>query len=454
MKLNSKLYEIKFAKERQEKEVNKICHELNLLRGDMLVKIDTVKAKIQKSETKYYEMLKSPFFKLQLENDRKEETTKELKKINKTNTTTTQTKEKEINISNNQTLSTTNKENNANKENKDNIVKKALSKEANNTDIINKDTNPTSDNKDNDVEKKEEIRLIDQINYHRQKQEDYINECYEEIEDIKYFYNKKIKNKTGDYDSKKAKANELDSEINILKTELHKFSQEQISYYLHLLLQGYDVRSEGLVWIVKRLIELNTPLDVSLFPKYLDTNQIEYIINLAYSQIEATQLKIVLKALKERQKHMRDFEIDSNMRTTYGSSFYNQTNQTGFFVLNEEINNNNHHLNTITHNDNKTRESGFANLNSFPNLSKDVRSMSQSIGEINHTSNIVINEIKKKLNLRNRRLREQIVSIYENMNQRHHQNDYTRNNLFIEENQQHEDVLVSNNNLMNLNFYR
>lgn len=346
MKLNAKLYEKKIQKEKLEKEVNKVCHDLNLLRGDMLVKVDSIKTRIKSSENSYNQILSSPFLQITEMDD-----------------------------------------------------------------------------------KVEQMRRVEQVNYHKEKHEKFSNECMEEIKDIEHFYNKKVKVKNDEYIKRKNTVNELEKEIIMLKAELQRLSKEQKIYYQHLLIQGYDVRTEGIVWIVRRLIELNQVLEVSMFPKFMDISQIEYVINLAYSQIEATQLKIILKALKSRQKNMRDIDIESAMMTSYGSSFFNNTNSTGFMMINEE-----HLLGNDVDNIKSNAESKFGSINIPVKIDK-------INPEENPTSNIITKEIEKKLQIRNKRLREELVKIYEKVNKRTGNSGYA-NKIFSNENIQNEDVMV------------
>ena len=104
------------------------------------------------------------------------------------------------------------------------------------------------------------------------------------------------------------KRNILIEKLEILKNELlfmkiaHIYlTKEQRNYYLDLLNKGYDIRKDGLVWIVKRLLEIQTKLEYHHFPKYLDKDQADYIIELANINLEEAQLKIVIDVLQKKQ---------------------------------------------------------------------------------------------------------------------------------------------------------
>jgi hypothetical protein len=103
----------------------------------------------------------------------------------------------------------------------------------------------------------------------------------------------------------KKEINDTQQQLQTLKFTLNFLLKDQRNYYLDILKKGIDVRSEGLCWVVKKLIELNSHLDHSMFPKNLDHEQIDYILTLSYKHVEIQQLKGILKVLKEKQKSMR-----------------------------------------------------------------------------------------------------------------------------------------------------
>jgi len=132
------------------------------------------------------------------------------------------------------------------------------------------------------------------------------------VEDI----NKEIKN----YDDKFAliqkdldsllkissdKIDELTISTRQLKYIFKELNNQQTQYYLNILKKGTDTRTEGLSWVVKRLMELNIPIDNSIFPGYLDQEQIDYIIQISKLGFECAQLKQILEALRNRQSGVK-----------------------------------------------------------------------------------------------------------------------------------------------------
>ena len=101
----------------------------------------------------------------------------------------------------------------------------------------------------------------------------------------------------------------VEEELNIINNELNYYKQvneelirEHRTYYMNILKKGKDYRKEGLVWVVKNLLELQIHLEYQHFPKYLTHEQIDYLINLANLLLEQSELIIIIKVLKKKQK--------------------------------------------------------------------------------------------------------------------------------------------------------
>jgi hypothetical protein len=120
---------------------------------------------------------------------------------------------------------------------------------------------------------------------------------------------KKLKD---EYIEKLKKINEekdiLENDIKIINNELGYYKhvndellREYKSYYMDILKKGVDIRKDGLLWVVKNLIELQINLEYQHFPKYLTHEQINYLKNLAFISLEENELKIIISVLKKRQ---------------------------------------------------------------------------------------------------------------------------------------------------------
>ena len=96
----------------------------------------------------------------------------------------------------------------------------------------------------------------------------------------------------------------VSKEEELLKFIYHFIIKEQRCYYYKILKKGYDVRDEGLVWVVKHLLELNSNIDYHHFPKFLDNQQIEYLIIQAKLHVEESIILMIFQGMNNRQvKH-------------------------------------------------------------------------------------------------------------------------------------------------------
>ena len=110
----------------------------------------------------------------------------------------------------------------------------------------------------------------------------------------------------------------LENDINIINNELEYYKhvndellREYKTYYMDILKKGVDIRRDGLLWVVKNLIELQINLEYHHFPKYLTHEQIDYLKNLAYLILEENELKIIISVLKKKQSNQR---INDNIK--------------------------------------------------------------------------------------------------------------------------------------------
>ena len=112
---------------------------------------------------------------------------------------------------------------------------------------------------------------------------------------------------------------DMEEQIEIINNELNYYKQvneelirEHRTYYMGMLKKGVDYRKEGLVWIVKNLLELQIHLEYQHFPKYLTHEHIDYLIKLANLLLEQSELVIIIKVLRKKQTTMY---MDENIQT-------------------------------------------------------------------------------------------------------------------------------------------
>ena len=137
------------------------------------------------------------------------------------------------------------------------------------------------------------------------------------------------------------KLSELAKENNKLKIIYKELSYKETQYYLSILKTGTDTRADGLSWIIKRLMELNIPINYSIFPKFLDKDEINYLIKLAKLELEKSQIKTIIETLKHQKKknNVTKTKIINN-NTTDRKSLYKKFK----FNINMNDDNNNNYF--------------------------------------------------------------------------------------------------------------
>jgi hypothetical protein len=182
-----------------------------------------------------------------------------------------------------------------------------LSEKLNEKNEINKGEKKIRNNNERKKTKKEITNHIKHLEFiKRNKMYSITNEMKKGLENISNEYQLKIK----ELDDKKEK---LEKEINMMSQELNYYKKineellrEHQIYYLDILKKGKDCRKEGLVWVVKNLLELQMNLEYHHFPQCLTHEQINYLKKLAFLILEENELKIILKILKRKQKDNRE----------------------------------------------------------------------------------------------------------------------------------------------------
>ena len=131
------------------------------------------------------------------------------------------------------------------------------------------------------------------------------NEMKVEADKIKKEYHKIYEEMSKKKDKLEYEMKIINDELNYYKNINEELQKEHQVYYLNILKKGNDCRKDGLVWVVKNLLELQINLEYHHFPKYLSHEQINYLKKLATLILEETELKIILKILKKKQKDTR-----------------------------------------------------------------------------------------------------------------------------------------------------
>lgn len=84
---------------------------------------------------------------------------------------------------------------------------------------------------------------------------------------------------------KKDILNTLREEIKATKTELMNVKATLNTYYHKLLKEGQDVRTEGLIWIIKEIYNLDTDVMLDFLPSFLDEGCIVFLFKVILSSL-------------------------------------------------------------------------------------------------------------------------------------------------------------------------
>ena len=133
-------------------------------------------------------------------------------------------------------------------------------------------------------------------------------EMKRDMEKLKSEYKSKLEELKEKKENDENQIKILNEEINYYKSINEELAREYELYYLDILKKGSDCRKDGLVWVVKNLLELGINLEYHHFPKFLTHEQINYLRKLALLILEENELKIILKILKKRQRNNRENE--------------------------------------------------------------------------------------------------------------------------------------------------
>ena len=162
-------------------------------------------------------------------------------------------------------------------------------------DIINLQDSLDKMKRDSKISKEESMLIVRQKALERNQMEKKVKELYRNYQkDLKKLDDLKNKMKKEMYI--------LKDEENYIKLVKLSLISSQKEYYIDILKKGYDVRNDGLVWCVKNLLELQTDLEYYHFPKFLDHQECDYLIEQANISLEMTQLKIIVKVMKDKNE--------------------------------------------------------------------------------------------------------------------------------------------------------
>ena len=289
----------KLKKRRYESILDETYHLLDTARTEYLLCIDILRERI-KSVEKYYEAFINSYNNKNKNNNDKHNKNKH--SIDKNDNI--DMNDNESNIENKIFSSNDREYENENNTNKDNKEIKYSE-----TNILSVEDNLSIKSQSSESKKKNKKKTnLEILEEKIKKYNEYISIKEDILSEIKGYdkrfseINEQLSKIIKNSKEKVKKCNEEGINYRYLFQEL---SNEQKKYYLDILKKGKDTRNEGLTWVIKRLIELKVHLDESMFPSFLDNEQIEYLINISKLGFEKNQLKLIVNTLKHRHKMNR-----------------------------------------------------------------------------------------------------------------------------------------------------
>ena len=302
-----------------KKEKSKILEDMYITKNKLIQEYEQKYNNYMKEYWSRYEMYDQNYKKLKglylgqikiPKKDKKENESKEDNKDSKDNKEKKDNENEEIKVENNDD-NNNNHENNNEKKNNEDEEKKI--EEIKPKEEAKEEEHNIKNSRINMKKKTLKIdKLIHEMDFMKNTQLNSINlEVKKHIEELQTDY----KNR---YKVVKDQIKVVEEEINIICSELNYYKQvneelirEHRTYYMNILKNGKDYRKEGLVWVVKNLLELQIHLEYQHFPKYLTHEQIDYLINLANLLLEQNELIVIIKILKKKQ---RTSYMDENIK--------------------------------------------------------------------------------------------------------------------------------------------
>lgn len=107
--------------------------------------------------------------------------------------------------------------------------------------------------------------------------------------------------------SKRDAMSVLEKKTGVNRLMLGEMINEHKQYFLEILNKGVDSRTTGIVWVIKRLIELKTSFSYNMFPKFLSKRDVDYLLELAYKEIDSFKYQILINFYKEKCKYLSEY---------------------------------------------------------------------------------------------------------------------------------------------------
>ena len=172
--------------------------------------------------------------------------------------------------------------------------------------INGKNQKNNNQNSKNKKEKEKENQPQENGENTEDKMSQYVNyfKSQKKRETEKIKKQKKIFELKQDINQLKVPFNSICQEINELKNTERNTKQKLMRHYLELLYNGKEIRSDGLIWIIKAIWKMGENVPLSFMPTFLDLDAIKYLFNMTKISIEIDSTKKyiydIMRKLKEK----------------------------------------------------------------------------------------------------------------------------------------------------------
>ena len=207
---------------------------------------------------------------------------------------------------------------------------------------------------------------------------------------------KKIFELKQDINQLKVPFNSICQEINELKNTERNTKQKLMRHYLELLYNGKEIRSDGLIWIIKAIWKMGENVPLSFMPTFLDLDAIKYLFNMTRISIELDSIKKYIYDIKRKLKEK--VNIMSRNKLILLKDEIKEESKTKF--NNDNDNDNNDIVVKKTNNDINTNKMKISFLSSFvKNKYSSLRKGNRHIFKKNLIKSLSTPDIIKKLSV-------------------------------------------------------
>jgi hypothetical protein len=95
---------------------------------------------------------------------------------------------------------------------------------------------------------------------------------------------------------------EIKDQIKVYKEEMDSIKKKLLLHYHIILSEGTDTRSEGLIWIIKSIWNLDENVIMSYLPSYLDEKSIKFLFYIAHKDFKLIKMNQDLDGTKKQLK--------------------------------------------------------------------------------------------------------------------------------------------------------